>query len=122
MRVPCARNSKALSDLPNAYIKASSILRSAISTNHTLKEGGCFLGSLIIITVVLVLDNQDGIAEDIAIRAVNPRPVGRVVGDLSVVLLVLGVPEENGAGDLVLHLAASKLGEGGGDKGRTLAK
>lgn len=72
--------------------------------------------------MVRIRNNQQPPAKNIALRAVNPRPIGGIVRDPLVVLLVLGVPEENGAGDLLLHVATAEVGESGGDEGRTLAK
>lgn len=72
--------------------------------------------------MVRIRNIQQPPADSIALRAVNPRPIDGIARDPLVVLLVLGVPEENGAGDLLLHVAAAEIGESCGDDGRTLAK
>jgi hypothetical protein len=46
-------------------------------------------------------DGKSTRADEIASRAENLEVAGRIVGDATVVLLVLGVSEENGTNDLV---------------------
>lgn len=67
-------------------------------------------------------DKQGAKADSITIFTVNRRPIDRVLGDPVVVLLVLGISEENSALDLLLHGTTGELGEGTCDDGGTLAK
>ena len=61
------------------------------------------------------------LADEVAPVAEDGGPLGRVVGDALVVLLVLGVAEEDGALDLLLD-GGAELREGSGDDGGTLAE
>ena len=65
-------------------------------------------------------DDQRAGADGIAVVAEDRCLVGGETGDALAVLLVLGVAEEDGAGDLVLDGGAG-LGEGVSNDGGTLA-
>ena len=64
--------------------------------------------------------DEGAVADPVALVAEDGGAVGREVGDLLVVLLVLGVAEEHGALDLVLD-GGLELQDGAGDDGGALA-
>lgn len=59
-------------------------------------------------------------ADKISCRAEHLKPVRGVVGDSAAVLLVLGVPEEDGADDFVAH-GGGEVADCGGGEGGALA-
>lgn len=62
-------------------------------------------------------DGKSTGADEIATRTEDLGPVGRVVGDSTAVLEVLGVSEKNGADDLVADSSAGVTDGGGGESG-----
>jgi hypothetical protein len=65
-------------------------------------------------------DKQSAIAHEIANLAVHSQPVGRIVGDLSAVLQVLGVAEQHNALGLLANGCAA-ITDGGSCEGGALA-
>lgn len=86
---------------------ASQELRSSIAGN-------------VIVVQVRRRNNQRALADAVARVAEHAQAVARVVGHLAVVLLVLGVAEEDGADNLVAD-AAVDVADGGGGEGGALA-
>lgn len=84
------------------------------------QELGRLISSLISIGAMGRQNNERAVANQVAALAVHPETVGRVVGDLAVVLLVLGPAVEDNTLDLLADGGAA-LGDGGTGEGGTLA-
>jgi len=65
-------------------------------------------------------DNQGAIANQISGLAINSEAIGGIVGDLSAVLLVLGISKEDDAFNLFPD-GGTAVANGGGDEGGALA-
>lgn len=64
--------------------------------------------------------DKSTLADPVANLAVDPGPVGGIVGDTATVLLVLGVAKQDSAGDLVA-VGGAEVADGGGNQGGSLA-
>jgi hypothetical protein len=81
------------------------------------QESGCLIPRFISVAQVRCENDKSTLADKVTDRAEHLQTVLRIVGNSAVVLLVLGVAEENGSNDLVAYGGAEIANSGGGESG-----